>query len=80
MNTCQQFLRLRAFLNFIFPSGGLLELIVFKEENQMFRELLGPDALISPSYSIVTHRRVISMSFPLHPDPPPHTHTLILSL
>lgn len=31
MNTCQQFLRIRAVV-FFSPSGGLLELIVFKGE------------------------------------------------
>lgn len=73
MNTCQQFLHIGAgFFGLFFfpPSGGLLELIVFKGGNQMFRKLAGPDSLISLSYSIISRRRVISMSFP--PPPPAH--------
>lgn len=54
MNTCQQFLRIRAVV--FFPSGGLSELIVFKGGNQMFRKLMVPGSLIGLSYSLVSWR------------------------
>lgn len=63
MNTCQQFLHIRAgFFSLLVASYGL---IVFKGEDQMFRKLVGPDSLVGPSDSIVSLRRVISMSLPL---------------
>lgn len=62
MNTCQQFLCIRAAVFFSSP-GGLLQLIVLKGGNQIVRKPTGLNSLTGPSASIACCRRVVSMSF-----------------